>query len=105
MPVHVGIHDFERTLLLPHLLEHSPPFSVVSTGTWVIVFAPGGDLAALDPARDCLANLDAFGRPVPSARFMGGREYAQLLGHNLPGHVSDAAVARVLTMPSCCCRR
>jgi sugar (pentulose or hexulose) kinase len=95
VPVHVGIHDSNASLL-PHLLEHSPPFSVVSTGTWVIVFAPGGDLAALDPARDCLANLDAFGRPVPSARFMGGREYAQLLGDNPPSHVSDAAVARVL---------
>jgi sugar (pentulose or hexulose) kinase len=95
VPVHVGIHDSNASLL-PHLLEHTPPFSVVSTGTWVIIFAPGGDLAALDPARDCLANLDAFGRPVPSARFMGGREYAQLVGDTPPSHISDAAVARVL---------
>jgi sugar (pentulose or hexulose) kinase len=95
VPVHVGIHDSNASLL-PHLLDHTPPFSVVSTGTWVIVFAPGGDLAALDPARDCLANIDAFGRPVPSARFMGGREYAQLIGENPPGHISEAAVARVL---------
>ena len=94
-PVHVGIHDSNASLL-PHLLEHTPPFSVVSTGTWVIIFAPGGDLASLDPARDCLANIDVFGRPVPSSRFMGGREYAQLVGTTPPGHISDAAVARVL---------
>jgi sugar (pentulose or hexulose) kinase len=94
VPVHVGIHDSNASLL-PHLLEHDPPFSVVSTGTWVIVCAPGGDLAGLDPERDCLANIDAFGRAVPSARFMGGREYAQLIGEE-PPHVSEAAVSRVL---------
>lgn len=94
IPVHVGIHDSNASLL-PHLLEHDPPFAVVSTGTWVIVAAPGGSLAGLDPERDCLANLDAFGRPVPSARFMGGREYSQLIGQE-PPHVSEAAVARVL---------
>jgi hypothetical protein len=30
---------------------------------------------ALDPARDVLVNVNALGQPVPSARFMGGREY------------------------------
>jgi sugar (pentulose or hexulose) kinase len=95
LPVHVGIHDSNASLL-PHLLEHDPPFAVVSTGTWVIACAPGGGLAGLDPKRDCLANLDAFGRPVPSARFMGGREYAQLVGDTPPAHVGEAAVARVL---------
>jgi sugar (pentulose or hexulose) kinase len=94
VPVHVGIHDSNASLL-PHLLEHTPPFSVVSTGTWVIACAPGGDLQSLDPARDCLANIDALGRPVPSARFMGGREYAQLIGEE-PPHVTDAALSRVL---------
>jgi sugar (pentulose or hexulose) kinase len=94
VPVHVGIHDSNASLL-PHLLEHDPPFSVVSTGTWVIVCAPGGDLASLDPERDCLANIDAFGRAVPSARFMGGREYAQLIGEE-PPHVGEAAVSRVV---------
>jgi sugar (pentulose or hexulose) kinase len=94
VPVHVGIHDSNASLL-PHLLEHTPPFSVVSTGTWVIACAPGGDLAGLDPKRDCLANIDAFGRAVPSARFMGGREYAQLVPEE-PPHVSDGAVSRVL---------
>ena len=29
----------------------------------------------LDPARDTLVNVNAFGEPVPSARFMGGREF------------------------------
>ena len=79
LPVLTGIHDSNASLL-PHLVGHALPFSVVSTGTWVICATPGGDLADLDPTRDCLANIDAFGRPVPSARFMGGREY-EILTH------------------------
>ncbi|HWT98448.1 MAG TPA: FGGY family carbohydrate kinase [Terriglobales bacterium] len=77
VPVHCGIHDSNASLL-PHLLDEVAPFSVVSTGTWVICFAVNGSLQHLDPARDTLANVDAFGRPVPSARFMGGREFALL---------------------------
>jgi sugar (pentulose or hexulose) kinase len=41
----------------------------------VINFGVGGDLDHLDPARDTLANVDAYGRAVPSSRFMGGREF------------------------------
>ncbi|WFU12590.1 FGGY-family carbohydrate kinase (plasmid) [Rhizobium sp. CB3090] len=74
VPVYCGIHDSNASLL-PHLVENEAPFSVVSTGTWVINFAVGGDLDHLDPARDALANVDAYGRAVPSSRFMGGREF------------------------------
>lgn len=73
-PVHVGIHDSNASLL-PHILGRTPPFSVVSTGTWVICMTVGGADVALDPARDTLVNADALGRAVPSARFMGGREF------------------------------
>jgi sugar (pentulose or hexulose) kinase len=73
-PVAVGIHDSNASLY-PHLLRGEARFSVVSTGTWVIAMAVGGDPAHLDPARDTLVNVDAMGRPVPSARFMGGRDY------------------------------
>jgi sugar (pentulose or hexulose) kinase len=55
----------------------------------------GGGLDGLDPARDSLANVDAFGRPVPTARFMGGREYALLLGGD-PAAAGPADVARVI---------
>jgi sugar (pentulose or hexulose) kinase len=73
-PVHVGIHDSNASLL-PHILGRAAPFSVVSTGTWVICMAVGGAAVALDPGRDTLVNVDARGNPVPSARFMGGREF------------------------------
>jgi len=77
IPVYCGIHDSNASLL-PHLVENEAPFAVVSTGTWVISFGVGGDLEHLDPARDTLANVDAYGRAVPSSRFMGGREFELL---------------------------
>jgi sugar (pentulose or hexulose) kinase len=76
-PVFSGIHDSNASLLT-HLKADDPPFSVVSTGTWVICFSVGGKQVALDEARDTLMNVNAFGDPVPSARFMGGRVFAML---------------------------
>ncbi|MET1414336.1 FGGY family carbohydrate kinase [Roseibium sp. HPY-6] len=70
-PAICGIHDSNASLY-PHLLRRNPPFSVVSTGTWVIALAVGGDDVVPDPQRDTLINVNAFGDPVPSARFMGG---------------------------------
>ncbi|MBE3636866.1 FGGY-family carbohydrate kinase [Mangrovicoccus algicola] len=73
-PVACGIHDSNASLY-PHLLGRSGAFSVVSTGTWVVVMAMGAGATPLDPARDTLVNVNAMGDPVASARFMGGREY------------------------------
>lgn len=92
-PVTCGIHDSNASLL-PWLGRLPPPFTVVSSGTWTVVMAAGGRLDALDETRDSLANVDAFGRPVPTARFMGGREYALLLGA-APPPAGPADVAQV----------
>lgn len=81
IPVYCGIHDSNASLL-PHLMTRTSPFSVISTGTWVVSFAVGGALGKLDPARDTLANVDAYGKAVPSARFMGGREFDLLTDSN-----------------------
>lgn len=92
LPVYSGIHDSNASLL-PHLLERTPPFGLVSTGTWVIVASPGGDIDNLDPKRDCLANIDALGHAVPSSRFMGGREFEML---TTPRQPDDLTVWKVL---------
>ncbi|MGO4854527.1 FGGY-family carbohydrate kinase [Phaeovulum sp. W22_SRMD_FR3] len=76
-PVCCGIHDSNASLL-PYLLGREASFSVVSTGTWVVVMTVGGDPVTLDPRRDTLINVNAYGEPIPSARFMGGREYARV---------------------------
>ena len=74
VPVYCGIHDSNASLL-PHLVGFGLPCTVVSTGTWVVCFAAGGQADDLDENRDTLVNVDAFGKPVPSARYMGGREW------------------------------
>ncbi|MDX8534069.1 FGGY-family carbohydrate kinase [Mesorhizobium sp. VK25A] len=93
-PVFCGLHDSNASLL-PHLLSDAPPFSVVSTGTWVVSMAVGGRKVELDAARDTLVNVNALGDPVPSARFMGGREFS-LLAEGQPQEWSEADIAAVL---------
>ena len=63
----------------------------------------GKPLSALDPTRDCLANVDALGAPVPCARFMGGREYQVLTGgHGTPhaGLARGLMAAGAMILPS-----
>lgn len=93
-PAFCGLHDSNASLL-PHLLSDRPPFSVVSTGTWVVSMAVGGRKVELDPARDTLVNVNALGDPVPSARFMGGREFS-LLTEGRPQEWSEGDVVAVL---------
>ncbi|WP_275788795.1 FGGY-family carbohydrate kinase [Pararhizobium gei] len=78
LPVFCGIHDSNASLL-PHVVTRQTPFSVVSTGTWVVIMAVGAKPMSLDPARDILINVNALGDPVASARFMGGRAFATLI--------------------------
>jgi L-fuculokinase len=77
--VHCGIHDSNASYLSHRIGRPAEePFSVVSSGTWIIVMAHGADLSRLREADDMLANVDALGDAVPTARFMGGREYAAI---------------------------
>jgi L-fuculokinase len=88
-----GAHD-SNAALVPHLLSRREPFTVVSTGTWVIIMAVGGK-GQLDPEADMLANVDVRGEPVPTARFMGGREYAVLAGGS-PVDADEADVGAII---------
>jgi sugar (pentulose or hexulose) kinase len=101
--VSVGIHDSNASLY-PHILTQNAPFSVVSTGTWVIVMAVGGNDIPLDPLRDTLINVNALGQAVPSARFMGGREYEIVQqGHqsSLSHHdIADVLASSLMILPS-----
>ena len=101
--VRVGIHDSNASLY-PHLLAGREQFSVLSTGTWVIAMAMGGAPIPLDPARDLLINVNAFGDPVPTARFMGGREFDLIMAGEgaVPDAEDRAAVLQkpILLLPS-----
>lgn len=98
-----GIHD-SNAALLPHMLWRPLPFAVLSTGTWMITFAAGGALDELDPSRDCLANIDVFVRPVPSAMCMAGREFDILTDGTptppTPVDIEKVAAERIMALPS-----
>jgi sugar (pentulose or hexulose) kinase len=85
--VHCGLHDSNAALLaaraFPEVAGHDA--TVLSTGTWFIAMRSlpreaSFDMTQLCEARDCLLNVDALGQPIPSARFMGGREIETLAG-------------------------
>lgn len=63
-----------------------------------------GKERALDQTRDVLINVNALGRPVPSARFMGGREHDLALdGHyDAPteGELAEVLASGVKLMPA-----
>jgi L-fuculokinase len=75
-----GIHDSNASYLRFLLDREREAFTVVSSGTWTIVMANCGDLARLREERDMLANVNAFGAPIATARYMGGREYEAIAG-------------------------
>lgn len=82
-----GLHDSNAAL---HATRGVSEFAggdatVVSTGTWFVSMrtpASGAplDLSRMAEDRDCLINVNVEGRPIPSARFMGGRELMLLGG-------------------------
>lgn len=81
-----GIHDSNAALLAARCGEESgdPEVTLLSTGTWFVAMKSAAadrrsGFLHLDERRDCLVNVDFLGRPVPSSRFMGGREIQHLL--------------------------
>ena len=82
-----GLHDSNAALLAARAAAGAAQgdMTVLSTGTWFVAMrTPSGarftELQILPVDRDCLVNVDWKGEPVPSARFMGGREIEILMG-------------------------
>ncbi|MDX8521685.1 FGGY-family carbohydrate kinase [Mesorhizobium dulcispinae] len=92
--IHNGVHD-SNAALHAYRRQQLGPLTVVSTGTWVIVLNPDCPLDALDRDRDMLVNVDVDGGPVPTIRFMGGREFATISG-NWQGAIAPAAIERAI---------
>lgn len=79
-----GIHDSNAALMAARGFAQiaDSEATVLSTGTWFIAMRLAREtvaLSSLPEARDTLVNVDAYGNPVPSARFMGGREIEQII--------------------------
>jgi L-fuculokinase len=93
-----GIHDSNASYLRFLMDREREAFTVVSSGTWTIVMANRGDLRRLREERDMLANVNAFGAPVATARYMGGREY-EAIAHSGDEPTVDAVI-EVLSLGS-----
>lgn len=76
--VYTGSHD-SNSCLARYRSTH-PRTTLVSSGTWTVIMALDGSVDRLDAHRDMLGNVTVDGMPVPTARFMGGREFAALAG-------------------------
>lgn len=82
-----GLHDSNAALIAARTAAGSAQgeMTVLATGTWFVAMrTPSGarftELENLPVDRDCLVNVDWREEPVPSARFMGGREMEILMG-------------------------
>jgi sugar (pentulose or hexulose) kinase len=85
--IYCGLHDSNAALLAARGFGEiaDQESTVLSTGTWFVAMRsppPGASvrIESLPEGRDCLVNVDAYGAPIPSARFMGGREVEILSG-------------------------
>ena len=94
LAVHNGVHDSNSALAYYRMtgLSH---FTIVSTGTWVIIINLDCPLDALDRERDMISNVTVNGEPAPSLRFMGGREF-DMISDGWSKPISQAAVERVM---------
>ncbi|MEI9417951.1 carbohydrate kinase [Mesorhizobium sp. Cs1321R2N1] len=101
--IHNGVHD-SNAALYAYRRQGLGSLTVVSTGTWVVVLNPNCPLEALDRDRDMLVNVDVDGGPVPTIRFMGGREFAVISGGwqgAIPnGPIQQAIDASLMALPS-----
>jgi sugar (pentulose or hexulose) kinase len=97
--IHCGLHDSNAALIaargFPEIADQEA--TILSTGTWFVAMRTPGptvtfDIRELDETRDCLVNVDARGRPIPSSRFMGGREIELLTGGDT--HRVDASTGQ-----------
>lgn len=93
--IHNGVHDSNAALAYYRAAGHED-FTLVSTGTWVVIMNLACPLERLDPDRDMLANMAVDRRPAPTIKFMGGREFDVAAdGWNRP--ISVEALEAVIT--------
>jgi len=97
------VHD--SNACLARYLSNAQDLMVVSSGTWTVLMAPDASTATLRAERDMLCNVNVLGQATPTARFMGGREFAAILDGAPPdlGTLDDIASllhSQTLALPS-----
>lgn len=89
-----GVHD--SNACLARYLDQ-PAATLLTTGTWTVAMATGSaPQTALRPERDELINVSVTGQPVPTARFMGGREFEVICAGAPAALATEAELAEVM---------
>lgn len=101
--VHCGAHDSNAALVAARAYPEikNKEATILSTGTWFVAMrtpTPGAQFPTLSEDRDCLLNVDVHRHPIPSARFMGGREL-ELLTPARQAPQSDDPQAMLAAVP------
>ncbi len=91
-----GIHDSSANYVR-YLSGGIEKFTLLSTGTWIIIYNAAARIADLEADFDCASSTDIFGQPIATSRFFGGKEFEVLAGDAADATPSLAAVARLVT--------
>jgi sugar (pentulose or hexulose) kinase len=78
VPVYCGAHDSSLALVSASLNQPSP-CTILSTGTWVTLFALGSNKTDIREQPGLMISCDCFGSLVPNFRFPAGKIYENLM--------------------------
>lgn len=90
-----GIHDSNANWLR-YLSGHAGPFTLLSTGTFVIGFDSETNLDGLNPDTDAFSFTDIFGNPIACSRFYGGYEFEKLLNGVPPDLATADGISEII---------
>ena len=78
IPVFCGAHDSSLSLISASF-HQSLPCTILSTGTWITIFALGSDNNDIEEQPGLMISCDCYGKLVPNFRFPAGKIYENLL--------------------------
>ena len=78
VPVYCGAHDSSLALVSASI-NQPLPCTILSTGTWVTLFALGSNQTDIPEQPGLMISCDCFGNLVPNFRFPAGKIYENLM--------------------------
>ena len=90
-----GVHDSSANFYR-YQAAGFEDFTVVSTGTWIVLVSSAADADAISESRGMCSNADVDGHPLAGVLLMGGREYAAVAGAPTSGPADPTELARLM---------
>ena len=91
VPVYCGAHDSSLALVSASL-NQPLPCTILSTGTWVTLFALGSNQTDIPEQPGLMISCDCFGSLVPNFRFPAGKIYENLMQKQNKNVVEGSAI-------------